>query len=231
MDIIYDFTDEPDEKKEEPNPEPNQEYPLNDDYFNYDSDNYDEIPFEEEEKPELVATYQQMQHTSNITGNLQQFGIFIKEEDEVVQFINNTTKYCQSIEIPFNPSEQPLLIHFINKYPHPRFINPMLSLIIVNHFYNQKNGKYEWDIIKLRKYNNSNPKPIFSKIRDYEEETKKINELKSKDAILSKKEKTKENLLEIQDLKTKLEDLLKLNELLIQQHDVVRYINLFNLYL
>lgn len=172
----------------------------------YDDDS-DEIPFEEEEKQELVVSFHQMQHTSMITGNLQRFGMFLKEEDEVVQFTNNATKLCQSFDVSFQPSEKPFLMNFINKYPHPRFINPTLAIIVSDQFFNPMKRKFEWDLLKAKRYNND--KPVFPKIRDYEEETSLLKEFPTKEDRV---------------------DLLKLNELKIQPHDILRYIQLFNMY-
>jgi hypothetical protein len=165
----------------------------------------DEIPFEEEKEQEFVVSFHQMQHTSMITGNLQRFGMFLKEEDEVVQFTNNATKLCQSLDISFQPSEKPFLMNFINKYPHPRFINPTLAIIVSDQFFNK--NKFEWDLLKAKRYNDS--KPVFPKIRDYEEEASMLAKLKTNEEKV---------------------DLLKLNELKIQPHDILRYIQLFNMY-
>ena len=164
------------------------------DNFEYDPDYNSDPPFEEEEQIQFVSTYQQMQHTSNISGNLQQFGIFIKEEDEVVQFLNDATKLFQTLNVEFNPSESETLMRFINKFPHPRFINPILAYIITSIFH-ASGDIYKWDKNMVEYYNKNKEKNL-PKIRTIEDD----------------------------------EDDEEQTHKLIEQHDILRYINLFNIY-
>ena len=133
------------------------ESPSSDVNFEYDQDYNSDPPFEEEEQRQFVSTYQQMQHTSSISGNLQQFGIFIKEEDEVVQFLNDASKLFHALNVEFNPSESETLMRFINKFPHPRFINPILAYIITSNFY-VEGDIYKWDINRVEYYNTNKEK-------------------------------------------------------------------------